>query len=324
MIFVALALAWAVYLIPKAIRHHEELAHTRSVDRFSSAMRVLARREPVSRRDARLVVTPARSGHRLLGPTGSSSGFEAAHDVGASEALTAFRSAARRAARRRRRTLALLLVADVVLVALAYLAVVPWWTVAVPGVLTAGHLALGSVQARRERRQDRRLAQWASRPAAVAAGPTDESSLVDGSPRRAARVSTAYVGPTGSPSLTTPAASAPPASVLPATAPPASAPERVDQPVVAGTPVAAPMPAAETSSLWDPVPMTLPTYITKPRAPRTIRTIDLDQPGAWSSGRSPADSKMVQDSATAAKAARERESAKAPEDGPNGRRAVGT
>ena len=61
MIFVALAIAWAVYLIPKALRHHDEVASSRSVDRFSDTMRVLARREPVNRRDARLVVTPGRA-----------------------------------------------------------------------------------------------------------------------------------------------------------------------------------------------------------------------------------------------------------------------
>ena len=51
-----LAVAWAVYLIPKALKHHDEVARTRSIDRFSTAMRVLARREPVNHRDARLAV----------------------------------------------------------------------------------------------------------------------------------------------------------------------------------------------------------------------------------------------------------------------------
>ena len=45
-IFVALAVAWAVYLVPKALKHHDEVARTRSVDRFSATMRTLARREP--------------------------------------------------------------------------------------------------------------------------------------------------------------------------------------------------------------------------------------------------------------------------------------
>ena len=55
LIFVALAVAWAVYLIPKALEHHEESARTRTVERFSATLRVLARREPISRRKARLV-----------------------------------------------------------------------------------------------------------------------------------------------------------------------------------------------------------------------------------------------------------------------------
>lgn len=55
LIFVALAVAWAVYLIPKALEHHEEGTRSRSVDAFSDSVRVLARREPVSRREALLV-----------------------------------------------------------------------------------------------------------------------------------------------------------------------------------------------------------------------------------------------------------------------------
>ena len=64
LIFVALAVAWAVYLIPKALRHHDEVVRSRSVEKFSHTMRVLARREPVDRRNARLVVTPTRSSVR--------------------------------------------------------------------------------------------------------------------------------------------------------------------------------------------------------------------------------------------------------------------
>ena len=61
LIFVALAVAWAVYLIPKALKHHDDVVRSRSVDRFSHTMRVLARREPVNRRNARLVVSPGRT-----------------------------------------------------------------------------------------------------------------------------------------------------------------------------------------------------------------------------------------------------------------------
>ena len=41
---------------------------------------------------------------------------------------------------------------------------------------------------------------------------------------------------------------------------------------------------AADPDLWDPVPVTLPTYVGKPTAQRTVRTIDLDATGVWTSG----------------------------------------
>jgi hypothetical protein len=43
--------------------------------------------------------------------------------------------------------------------------------------------------------------------------------------------------------------------------------------------------AARPGTLWDPIPITLPTYVSKPLAPRTVRTIDLSGPGTPSSAR---------------------------------------
>ncbi len=37
--------------------------------------------------------------------------------------------------------------------------------------------------------------------------------------------------------------------------------------------------------LWDPLPITVPTYVSKPLAPRTVRTIDLSAPDVSTSGR---------------------------------------
>ena len=37
-------------------------------------------------------------------------------------------------------------------------------------------------------------------------------------------------------------------------------------------------PAKKPAALWDPVPITVPTYVSKPLAPRTVRTIDLSGP----------------------------------------------
>ncbi|WP_232549977.1 hypothetical protein [Propioniciclava soli] len=38
------------------------------------------------------------------------------------------------------------------------------------------------------------------------------------------------------------------------------------------------VPVESTGSLWDPVPITAPTYVSRPLAPRTVRTIDLSMP----------------------------------------------
>lgn len=37
-------------------------------------------------------------------------------------------------------------------------------------------------------------------------------------------------------------------------------------------------PVNRPGSLWDPIPITAPTYVSKPLAPRTVRTIDLSAP----------------------------------------------
>ena len=48
--------------------------------------------------------------------------------------------------------------------------------------------------------------------------------------------------------------------------------------------IADPSVATTGELVWDPLPVTIPTYVTKPRAGRTVRTIDFAQPGAWTSG----------------------------------------
>jgi hypothetical protein len=251
-IFVVLAVAWAVYLIPMALRHHDEVARTRSIDRFSNAMRVLARREPVNRRDARLVVTPARAADnpRVLAPS--------AKPAPAAAALRpqAVRAAARAAARRRRRILILLLLADAVVVGLAAFAIVPRRSAAIPAAITLLYLVLCRTQVRRERH-----ATW-DRALAEAAEAEPEADL--------------EVGPLEiDPNEDTMAI---PVAVLDAVA----------------------VPTEDGGSLWDPLPVTLPTYVGKPAARRTVRTIDLSEPGTWTSGRSEEDSQLVAESAAAA------------------------
>ncbi len=62
-------------------------------------------------------------------------------------------------------------------------------------------------------------------------------------------------------------------------------------------------PAPTDPGGWDPVPVTLPTYVDKaPAVRRSVRTIDLDSTGVWTSGRTAADSALARE----ADAARER------------------
>jgi hypothetical protein len=78
-------------------------------------------------------------------------------------------------------------------------------------------------------------------------------------------------------------------------------------------------PAIADPSLWDPMPVTLPTYVGKPAAERrSVRTIDLDSTGVWTSGRTEADAQIAREADDAARTARTgRKDA-------GGRRAVGS
>jgi hypothetical protein len=68
---------------------------------------------------------------------------------------------------------------------------------------------------------------------------------------------------------------------------------------LAEQPAPAQSPAATEPGLWDPVPVTLPTYVSKPPARRTVRTIDLDSTGVWTSGRTEADSALAREAEAA-------------------------
>jgi hypothetical protein len=234
LIFVALAIAWAAYLIPKALRHHDDVVRGRSVDRFSQSMRVLARREPVSARMARLVVAPARAATAAVVTTKPT-----AASPDPDEQLEARRRATTRATRRRRRVLSLLCISLVGAGAGYATGRVSWPYVAVPVVLLLGWLVACRLMVRRER-------TWA--PAVLI-----ESPVTDG---RSSEPSTAE---------TTSAVA----------------------PVIAHEP--------RDPSLWDPVPTTLPTYVSKPPARRSVRSIDLDSTGVWTSGRSEADSALARE-----------------------------
>lgn len=282
LIFVALAVAWAVYLVPKALRDHDHAVRTRSVDRFSHTMRVLARREPVDGRSARLVVTPGRPAAEAVpaAPAAPADGAPPAPEAAPAPVLSpaqlrARRAAAKRATKRRRTVLAVLLLATLTVVGLAAFAVVPWWSVAIPAGLVAAWLVLCRVMVKGERA--------ALAPRAVAPSP--------------ARVPNA-----AAPSATAAAPQAEHAAAsVPAEAQSAPAVEGDDP--MADT--SAGLAAVVDPTLWDPVPVTLPTYVSKPQATRrTVRTIDLDSTGVWTSGRTDADAQLARDAEEADRADR--------------------
>ncbi len=284
LIFVALAVAWAVYLVPQALRHHDEVVRSRSVDRFSHTMRVLARREPVSRSSSRLVVTPGRVPSAPVVTTKASaaptSGPAAAAEVPAPVASSAERAvertvppsvrreAARRAARRRRRVLSVLLLLLVLVGGLVLARVLAWPVLLLPTVLLVAWLVACRLMVRRERGLSGPLARIPATvlpeaaPAFVADGEETQEVAVVSAPLAEEAVS----------------------GVLPA----GLGRDGVDEPT--------PRAPAAAAGLWEPVPVTLPTYVSKPAAERrSVRTIDLDATGVWTSGRTEADAALVRD-----------------------------
>lgn len=258
-LYVAIVVGWAVYLVPFALKRYDEAARNRSVDRFSSAMRVLGRREDEAAKPS------ASTAHAdpVATPVGRASGRPAQDGP-------ARRAAAKVAARRRRRILLMLLFATAATAVTAGLAVVAWWSVGIPGGLVVVWLLACRTQARRERAVRSAYADARGQGLAHDAAPADdgeEDGEEDGMPVRGGSGDTVQVGTMDTIG----------GSEMPADDEPTVVLQRDDlEEAGAAHP--------GQGSLWDPVPVTLPTYVNKPRAPRTIRTIDLGAAGVQTSG----------------------------------------
>jgi hypothetical protein len=227
-IFVVLAVGWAGYLIPKALKHHDDLAMSRPVDTFSDSVRVVG---GPSARPVEPVQAPAPQTHTIT------------------------RESARRAARRRRRVLLVLLTALVALCVTSYLSYTPWLSTAIPGGLVVVFLVVARLTVRAQ--QVRRAApdHHETRESASAVEPSNSQTTVP------AEVEP-DLGPEDTQGL--------------------SRQELLDA-------VAAPV--LDEGGLWDPLPVTLPTYVTKARARRTVRTIEIT--GITSSGHDAADTELA-------------------------------
>lgn len=250
MIFVAVAVAWAIYLIPKAIRHHEEVSGSRSVEKFSDTLRVLARREPVNERDARLVVPTAKP-EVVEPPTPAQ--------------LRARREATRRATARRRRVFLVLLATNLLVALAATTGLVGWSWQALPAGLLVVWLVLCRVMVKSERATTQQMVA----PVLPAEEATTEAVEVPAD-YDVARNEQGFdeVGPEAE------------TSTIPAV----------------------------TAELWDPMPVTLPTYVGKDKAlRRSVRTIDLGAPDTWTSGRTEESAELAREADAAAATAREAE-----------------
>ncbi|KRA31063.1 MULTISPECIES: divisome protein SepX/GlpR [unclassified Nocardioides] len=270
LIFVALAVAWAVYLVPKALKQHEEDADSRSVEGFSDRLRVLARRDAVSATEAALV--PAgRTSYDAYEPAADAvPEAELPEDVPATAAPAPRarptehspvqrrlrQAAARRAAERRRRVFNILLLAIIVTVALSIGGVIGATWILGPLVLMGAWLVACRLMVKRERaaraatsvrKRRRTLADEV-----IAAEDADDADDLDD-----------------------------------------ESDNTQDIPVV--TAALADEPVAVDPDAWTPVPVPLPTYVDKAPAGRTVRTIDLDSTGVWSSGRNEADSQLARE-----------------------------
>ena len=247
-IFVVLALAWAVYLIPKALKHHDEMASDRLVEGHSDKVRILSRK-------SRTVVE--ESVERVEAPAPATEPAPAATTTAAPRPLVT-RAAARQAAKRRRRVLAVLVLALAVVTGLAGFAIVPWWSTAIPGGLVVAFLVVARLSVRRM--QARRGVVVQQRVVSEEVAPVAAATAV--TTVEPADASSAHLG-----RLTEDTTGA----------------QRQEIEAV----------LADDGSLWDPLPMTLPTYVNKARARRTVRTIELT--GINSSGHDEADTAVARE-----------------------------
>ena len=247
MIIAFVVAVWAAYFVPLVLRRYDEASKNASVETSGSQSRVIARPAPAAAQPAASVVAPPAS---VVEPAGATE----------LPVRTLDRPAARLAARRRRRTLLTLLAVTAVVVGLAGASVIaPFW-VAAPVALVVAWLVACRIQVRGElglaRVKQPKQPKTATKKAVSSAHDEEDTIVVSGqfediNPGRKHQMEDV----------------------------PLEANALDDQIVIA-------VPSVSTTgeALWDPLPVTLPTYVTKPRAGRTVRTIDFGQAGAWTSG----------------------------------------
>jgi hypothetical protein len=251
-IFVVLALAWAVYLIPKALKHHDELASDRLVEGHSDKVRILSRHGKAGQADVvEVEVEQVDTVEKTTAPGRTA------------PARSMTRASARTAAQRRRRVLGVLLVALAVVWALTWFAYLPIWAPAVPGAMVMLFLVVARMSVRsRSSRNAPAVRRTGGAPDGSAVAPGAPAGAPDGPVAEIPLVSQDLVDLLAEDTVGVPR-----------------------QEIEAAL--------ADDGSLWDPLPVTLPTYVNKARARRTVRTIELT--GINSSGHDQGDSVLARE-----------------------------
>lgn len=248
---------WAAYFIPLALRRYDDASKNASVESTGSLSRVIT--WPRAGRSAETVNAP-----------------EAVAEV--APARTLDRPAARLAARRRRRTLLTLLGLAVIVTGLALFGVIGKIFIAIPAALIVAWLVACRIQVRGELGIVRAKKSRTPKVADALASKVKSKAKVK------AKTKTKVIGATAADEEETIIVSGQFEDVDPGRPHVmevvALEADALDDKIV----IAVPSVSTSGEALWDPLPVTLPTYVTKPRAGRTVRTIDFSQPNTWTSG----------------------------------------
>jgi hypothetical protein len=245
LIYAAIIVMWALYFIPRWLRRHEELSESRSVEKFDHAMRILSRRDPTP--DQRYIVMPPK-------PEPAPVAAPTVAVRSAQEPLARTSSRDRRPSQgrssmaiRRRRVLAALVLLTLVLAAVTPFAPLPWWAPVLAALATLVDLAHLRLQERRRRELTRTRHAVRKRVRSRLHRVNSAERLAEARKLLGERRAAAEA-------------------------------ERVGAEWAAHETARR---AADGADGWQPTPVPLPTYVTKPVAPRVGRPIDLTHPGAW-------------------------------------------
>lgn len=292
LIYAVIVVMWLAFLVPMWLRRHDDAIEAKSVDRFSTAMKVLARRTSAAE--------PTAVGEQGVDRPGDSpDGWLASIRRGARPGLLAdLRSRAARSAVvverrsvslavRRQRVLAALVALTLVVAGLASVAVFPWLALAPIGAVLMAYVVHLRLQARRATELAR------SRARVRSLGPGRDRVRATDDPVHTVKITSPPSRRPDWSAISSPAAAT--RELEPASGADDSAIAARGGAGAAGHASSTQIPDGFAGPRvgWDPIPVPAPTYVSAARVPRAVRSIDLSTEGAWTSGRLVADAKAA-------------------------------